>query len=146
MLLFLLALVAPLSIGFVAYDAFTDDDDTDDNTDTSDEVDLGDAEPMSLDLIGDDGPNVLEGGPGDDTLSGLDGEDELRGRAGNDVLSGGLGEDSIFGGPGDDLLEGEGDFRGGRGMTDCSRSQMFVLQASIQQPKALSSLVALAMI
>jgi hypothetical protein len=31
----LLFLVAPLAIGFVAYDAFTDDEDTDDNTDTS---------------------------------------------------------------------------------------------------------------
>lgn len=108
MLLFLLARVAPLAIGFVAYDALTDDDDDDDTAETRDESDLGNGAPVSLDLLGDEGPDVLEGGPGDDTLSGLDGDDELRGRAGNDVLSGGLGEDRIFCGRGDELLIGGG--------------------------------------
>jgi len=46
-------------------------------------------------LLGDNGPNGLDGGPGDDVV---------RGRRGNDTLAGAAGADQLFGGAGDDAL------------------------------------------
>jgi Ca2+-binding RTX toxin-like protein len=45
-------------------------------------------------LVGDAGPNVLQGGFGDDRLFGLDGDDVLRGGAGYDLFYGGAGSDT----------------------------------------------------
>lgn len=101
MLLVLLALVAPLAIGFVAYDFFTDDDD-------DDAQDPQDADVTRLDgtSVGD----LLEGGSGSDQISGLAGSDTIFGRGGDDTLDGGLGNDELTGGRGDDvLLAGEGE-------------------------------------
>lgn len=86
MLLLLLALVASLAIGFVAYDAFTDDDDDAGTTEARDEVEREDTQVMSLELIGGEEADDLEGDAGDDTLSGLDGGDTLRGGEGGDAL------------------------------------------------------------
>ncbi|EPX82032.1 calcium-binding protein [Salipiger mucosus] len=46
------------------------------------------------DVIGDNGPNLLEGGSGDDYLRGLGGNDTLDGGAGADLLDGGAGRDT----------------------------------------------------
>ncbi len=58
-------------------------------------------------LTGDDGPNVVRGGPGDDyLLDGLGGDDEVYGGAGNDgfvAFLGGTGNDLLVGGLGDDV-------------------------------------------
>ena len=58
----------------------------------------------AVQLIGDQGDDVLTGGGGADNLQGRNGDDELRGRAGNDELTGGAGADVLFGGDGDDTL------------------------------------------
>lgn len=63
-------------------------------------------------LIGDEGPNILEGSGNDttagDRLEGRGGNDELRGRRGNDVLLGGPGDDRLNGDTGRDRLDGGG--------------------------------------
>ena len=53
------------------------------------------------------GPNLIEGGAGDDTLKGTSGEDEMRGFGGDDTLSGKNGDDTLYGGTGDDLIKGQ---------------------------------------
>ncbi len=55
-------------------------------------------------LIGTDGPDVLNGSPGDDVIVGLGGADKIYGFEGNDVICGGAGADRIFGGEGDDYI------------------------------------------
>ena len=64
---------------------------------------------------GEDGDDVLSGGPdgdlligglGDDRLVGGDGPDELDGNVGADAIDGGQGADALAGGPGDDVLHG----------------------------------------
>ncbi len=66
-------------------------------------------------VVGDDGPNVLEGneaankiwgGGGDDRVRGGAGDDQLFGGPGNDLLMGDEGDDLLAGGAGDDLLYG----------------------------------------
>ncbi len=69
-------------------------------------------------IIGSDGPNYLNGGPGDylpctlignggnDTLIGGTGDDYLSGGPGDDLIEGGGGNDTIFGGDGNDVLAG----------------------------------------
>jgi Ca2+-binding RTX toxin-like protein len=52
-------------------------------------------------ILGNDGPNLLDGGGGFGTPG-----DVIDGRGGNDRLSGSLGDDLIEGGPGDDWLDG----------------------------------------
>ena len=63
-------------------------------------------------LTGDDGPNEIDAGPGNDTLVGRGGDDTLRGESGDDRLDAGPGND--LGAPGgglDDVVLGEGDDR-----------------------------------
>ena len=60
----------------------------------------------SCTIVGTPGPDVLQGGPGDDVICGLDGPDRIGGGPGNDVLIGGAGDDVISGGPGADRLDG----------------------------------------
>ena len=59
-------------------------------------------------LIGGDGHDYLQGGPGRDRLTGGSGNDSLKGNGGNDRLSGGRGNDSIDGGDGRDIIIGGG--------------------------------------
>jgi len=61
---------------------------------------------LLLQIVGDSGWNVLNGGSGADHISGLDGNDTLRGYAGNDSLYGGEGDDTMIGGAGADTLIG----------------------------------------
>jgi serralysin len=53
-------------------------------------------------LLGDEGPNRIEGGCRNDHLDGRDGNDVLMGSAGDDSLDGGEGDDTLDGGPGND--------------------------------------------
>jgi Ca2+-binding RTX toxin-like protein len=53
--------------------------------------------PADVELVGENGEDVLQGGGGDDRLSGGNGHDELRGGMGNDVLTGGGGPDLLSG-------------------------------------------------
>jgi hypothetical protein len=57
-------------------------------------------------IIGKDGGDDLDGGPGRDVLIGRKGNDKLNGHGGNDLLIGGDGDDLLDGGKGNDLLIG----------------------------------------
>jgi Ca2+-binding RTX toxin-like protein len=84
-----------------------------------DDIELADEVIPSDQLInGDETPEALTGGSGNDTINGMGGDDTLTGLAGNDVMSGGDGADSLDGGDGNDSLQGDdGDdvLRGGAG-------------------------------
>ena len=71
--------------------------------------------PADQSINGDETPNILSGGGGNDVLHGYDendqlsgnvGTDQLWGEAGDDNLSGGIGNDHLYGGDGADRLEG----------------------------------------
>jgi Ca2+-binding RTX toxin-like protein len=64
--------------------------------------------PVTLDIDGSDGADVLAGGDGADSLRAGSGHDTVNGFGGNDTLSGGRGRDTLIGGAGDDALAGEG--------------------------------------
>lgn len=65
---------------------------------------------MSFTIIGDDDPNIINAGGGNDSVNGRGGDDTLRGGNDNDSLEGGTGNDLLLGGAGIDTLEGdEGD-------------------------------------
>jgi Ca2+-binding RTX toxin-like protein len=51
-------------------------------------------------LGGDDRPNTIRGGPGDDKVSAMGGPDQVFGEAGDDFLDGGNGVDTMHGGTG----------------------------------------------
>lgn len=55
-------------------------------------------------LVGDDNPNNLSGGSGDQCLDGRGGDDDLSGGSGNDFLYCGPGDDSCNGGSGGDVI------------------------------------------
>lgn len=55
-------------------------------------------------LNGDDDPNTINAGLGNDVVNGFGGADELNGQAGDDTLDGGSGADQLDGGAGDDIL------------------------------------------
>jgi serralysin len=57
---------------------------------------------LNDEVIGTDGPNILEGIEGDDNLSGLDGNDVINGGPGTDFIFGDGGNDQLTGGPGTD--------------------------------------------
>ena len=70
---------------------------------------------LPVPVMGDEGPNTLQGTSdtdfmfgqgGDDTLYGYDGDDQLHGDTGDDTLYGGGGDDVLFGEPGADRLYG----------------------------------------
>lgn len=58
----------------------------------------------SLSLRGEEGNDLLIGGPQRDHIRGQEGEDLIYGQAGNDDLTGDEGDDRIFGGEGEDRL------------------------------------------
>lgn len=60
----------------------------------------------ALDLVGNNGANVITGTAFGDTFDGRAGNDQLSGQAGNDMLDGGIGDDKLFGDEGDDTLVG----------------------------------------
>jgi len=72
-------------------------------------------------IVGDAGPNKLNGGPGDDFIFGLGGDDTIWGGGGNDEVCSGKGNDTLYGEGGNDtLLGGEGkDKLRGDGGDDC---------------------------
>ncbi len=55
---------------------------------------------------GDDSPNSIQGGSGDDLLYGGAGNDTIWGEAGADIVTGNAGNDSVLGGDGADTLYG----------------------------------------
>ena len=57
-------------------------------------------------IIGNDAPNGLYSGPGDDWVFGGAGNDYLFGYSGNDLLRGDSGDDRLLGGEGNDVLIG----------------------------------------
>ncbi|MEA2220739.1 MAG: hypothetical protein QOJ35_3365 [Solirubrobacteraceae bacterium] len=73
-------------------------------------------------LVGDDGPNLLVGGPGVNTLSGLGGDDEIRGGDNRDVITGGPGSDRLFGGGDDDSIDAYADPKPDIDVVDCGAS------------------------
>ena len=63
-------------------------------------------------VVGDDGPNELNGTPGADVIVGGPGDDTIDGGGGNDHVCGGAGTDMVRGGAGSDLVDpGAGDDR-----------------------------------
>jgi Ca2+-binding RTX toxin-like protein len=62
--------------------------------------------PYGDKLVGDDGPNVLEGRGEQDELRGGGGSDTLKGGAARDTLWGNSGDDILEGGAGNDILRG----------------------------------------
>ncbi|MFO1039001.1 MAG: hypothetical protein U1E45_19335 [Geminicoccaceae bacterium] len=68
--------------------------------------------PDGREILGDNGPNLLNGTSGPDVIKGLGGDDRLYGLNGADQLDGGKGYDRLFGGAGaDKLLGGDGSDR-----------------------------------
>ncbi len=66
-------------------------------------------------IVGTEGPDVLEGGPGvdvicglggDDVISGGSGSDIIYGGEGNDIIDAGSGADTVYAGDGDDVVDG----------------------------------------
>ncbi|MGW3413816.1 calcium-binding protein [Streptomyces sp. NPDC000888] len=72
-------------------------------------------------LFGEDGTDILTGGPGSDTLSGGSGIDIMTGGMGNDFVSGGDGDDQSIAEP--TSADGADDFRGGAGIDTMSYSR-----------------------
>jgi Ca2+-binding RTX toxin-like protein len=68
-----------------------------------------DGVPDPDNVLGDDSPQTLFFGPGDDTIRGLGGADTVASAGGRDRLFGGDGNDRVRGGAGDDLLDGGAD-------------------------------------
>ena len=53
-------------------------------------------------IVGDEDPNLLQGGSGNDSLTGGDGDDQIFGEANDDIIFGGKGNDFLVGGDGAD--------------------------------------------
>ncbi|MEM6453706.1 MAG: M91 family zinc metallopeptidase [Acidobacteriota bacterium] len=67
---------------------------------------------------GENAPDTLVGGDGDDVIDGRGGDDYAAGGNGSDVIDGGAGRDVLYGDSGDDVIRGGGDrdyVDGGRG-------------------------------
>ncbi|MEM6759209.1 MAG: Hint domain-containing protein [Pseudomonadota bacterium] len=80
--------------------------------------DLGSVNPLTPDLVPDNGLDTVSGGAGNDTIFGADDNDLLMGDEGDDVLNGGIDDDTLMGGTGDDVLiggQGEDSMLGGDG-------------------------------
>jgi Ca2+-binding RTX toxin-like protein len=65
---------------------------------------IGPMSQGSLSLRGEEGNDLLIGGPQRDHIRGQEGEDLIYGQAGNDDLTGDEGDDRLFGGKGEDRL------------------------------------------
>ncbi len=74
-------------------------------------------------VLGGDGPDLINGNAWDNILLGNAGNDTLNGLAGRDILIGSLGVDTLNGGDGEDILIG------GRTTNDSVLSQLNVLRA-----------------
>jgi Ca2+-binding RTX toxin-like protein len=61
---------------------------------------------FDMQLVGDDGANILSSDVGNDTITGAGGDDTIRDGAGNDSLSGGDGDDLFEASTGEDTFEG----------------------------------------
>jgi hypothetical protein len=59
---------------------------------------------MAVQILGTDGPDVLEGTPNADDIHGFHGNDVIYGRGGNDEIDGGFEDDTLFGGYGDEVV------------------------------------------
>ncbi len=62
---------------------------------------------LQFDIVGDDGPNTINGTEGPDVIDGGGGNDTINGLGGNDIICGGPGLDVIHGNDGEDALFGE---------------------------------------
>lgn len=62
--------------------------------------------PEDQTLVGDENPNELSGGDGNDDIDGLAGDDTLLGNRGDDQINGREGNDLAYGGKGDDTISG----------------------------------------
>ncbi|MCB5207722.1 beta strand repeat-containing protein [Methylovorus mays] len=60
----------------------------------------------SINGVGNELTNIIQGNKAANTLDGQGGDDELYGMSGNDVLKGGEGIDILYGGDGNDVLNG----------------------------------------
>ena len=69
-------------------------------------VDVPDAVPEGVTLVGGRSSDALEGTAGDDLIIGKGGKDTLQGGDGDDTLEGNRGRDDLYGGTGDDVLKG----------------------------------------
>jgi hypothetical protein len=72
----------------------------------------------NADIVGTNGPNVLNGGPGRDIIDARGGADTINGRGGNDVICAGNGSDVVNAGSDNDhVYAGDGNYEveGGRG-------------------------------
>ena len=68
------------------------------------------AGPLPVAMFGEDGSDVLEGGPAGETLDGGPGDDAISGGGGDDLLTGGTGADGLDGGEGLDTITYEADW------------------------------------
>ncbi|MGH2747732.1 MAG: calcium-binding protein [Actinomycetota bacterium] len=73
-------------------------------TDDNDELD-GSASTARLFLDGEDGDDLITGGPEKDTLLGGDGNDEIHGGGSRDLIEGEDGDDRLFGEAGNDIFD-----------------------------------------
>ena len=65
--------------------------------------------PDDIDLVPNNGMDIVNGGDGNDTIFGADDDDTLNGDAGDDYIDGGIDDDTITGGTGNDtIIGGEG--------------------------------------
>lgn len=60
----------------------------------------------TVNVVGTDAPETINGTPGRDYVLGLAGDDQINGLDGNDSLCGGSGNDTLNGGPGTDRCDG----------------------------------------
>ena len=98
-LLFLPALIGTI---FAIDQLSEDNDDSDDPNAPPEEYDIYTDET----ILGDDAPNSIDAGAGDDFVDAMGGNDRVVFDEGDDEGTGGAGDDVLFGGPGDDLLTG----------------------------------------
>ncbi|MTJ04268.1 MAG: type I secretion protein [Sediminimonas qiaohouensis] len=59
-----------------------------------------------VDLVPDNGRDLIDGGDGNDTIYGQDDDDTITGGAGDDVIDAGIDDDTVDGGTGDDTVTG----------------------------------------
>ena len=76
--------------------------------DGDDRVTNGGALPVTM--FGEDGSDVLGGGPAGEALDGGPGDDTISGGGGDDLLTGGTGADGLDGGEGLDTISYEADW------------------------------------
>ena len=78
----------------------------DDSVSTIENIDCDAGAASVCTITGDDRPNMLNGGGGNDTLNGGGGNDTLNGGGGNDTYDGGEGSDMIYADTADQSIDG----------------------------------------